>query len=89
LNHHYRIVWSQVSNTWVVVSELSKGHGKSAAARKRLLGALATLGLSALPMTSSAHDLPAGAQVTAGAAGANTRKGCHAGQSKHTACGHQ
>jgi len=68
LNHHYRIIWSQVSNTWVAVSELSKGHGKSATARKRMVAALALLGLSTLSMTSSALDLPTGAQVTAGAA---------------------
>ena len=72
MNHHYRIVWSQVSNTWIAVSELSKGHGKSAAARKRVFGALATLGLSALSLASSALDLPAGAQVTAGAATVQT-----------------
>lgn len=68
MNHHYRIIWSQVANAWVAVSELSKGHGKSAATRKRMVAALATLGLSTLSMTSSALDLPTGAQVTAGAA---------------------
>jgi filamentous hemagglutinin family protein len=68
LNHHYRIIWSQVANTWVAVSELSKGHGKSATARKRMMAALALLGLSTLSTTSSALDLPTGAQVTAGAA---------------------
>ncbi|NDP38619.1 MAG: filamentous hemagglutinin N-terminal domain-containing protein [Rhodoferax sp.] len=72
MNHHYRIVWSRVSNAWVAVSELSKGHGKSASARKRVIGALASLGLSALPMASSALDLPAGAQVTAGSAKVQT-----------------
>ena len=72
MNHHYRIVWSQVSNTWVAVSELSKGHGKSAASRKRVVSVLASLGLSALSMASSALDLPAGAQVTAGAATVQT-----------------
>lgn len=68
MNHHYRIIWSQVSNTWVAVSELSKGHGKSATTRKRMVATLALLGLSTLSMTSSALDLPTGAQVTAGAA---------------------
>ncbi|MFZ3084433.1 filamentous hemagglutinin N-terminal domain-containing protein [Rhodoferax ferrireducens] len=72
MNHHYRIIWSRVSNTWVAVSELSKGHGKSASARKRVIGALASLGLSALSMASSALDLPAGAQVTAGSAKVQT-----------------
>ena len=68
MNHHYRIIWSQVSHTWVAVSELSKGHGKSSTARKRMVAALALLGLSTLSITSSALDLPNGAQVTAGAA---------------------
>ena len=68
MNHHYRIIWSQVSNTWVAVSEVSKGHCKSSSARQRVVGALALLGLSALSMASSALDLPTGAQVTAGAA---------------------
>ena len=68
MNHHYRIIWSQVANAWIAVSELSKGHGKSATVRKRMVAALATLGLSTLSMTSSALDLPTGAQVTAGAA---------------------
>ena len=68
MNHHYRIVWNKISNTWVAVSEISKGHGKSASARKRVVAALALLGLSVLSMTSSAVDLPTGAQVTAGAA---------------------
>ena len=72
MNHHYRIVWSQVSNTWIAVSELSKGHGKSAATRKRVVSVLASLGLSALSMASSALDLPAGAQVTAGSATVQT-----------------
>ncbi|WP_426149050.1 filamentous hemagglutinin N-terminal domain-containing protein [Polaromonas sp. DSR2-3-2] len=72
MNHHYRIVWSRVSNTWVAVSEVSKGHGKSSSTRKRVVGALAMLGLSALSMAASALDLPAGAQVTAGAATVQT-----------------
>jgi len=68
LNHHYRIIWSQISHTWVAVSEISKGHGKSASARKRVVGALALLGISAVSMSSSAAGLPTGAQVTAGSA---------------------
>ena len=68
MNHHYRIIWSQVANTWIAVSELAKGHGKSSTTRKRMAAVLATLGLSMLSMTSSALDLPTGAQVTAGAA---------------------
>lgn len=61
-----------MSNTWVAVSEVSKGHGKSSSTRKRVVGALAILGLSALSMAASALDLPTGAQVTAGAATVQT-----------------
>jgi filamentous hemagglutinin family protein len=68
LNHYYRIIWSQVSSSWVAVSEISKGHGKSSSARKRVVGALALLGFSAYSLSSFALNLPAGAQVTAGSA---------------------
>lgn len=68
MNHHYRIIWSQVSRSWIAVSEVSKGHCKSASARQRVVGALVLLGLSAFSMTSLALDLPNGAQVTAGTA---------------------
>lgn len=29
MNKIYKLVWSKVRNTWVVVSEIAKGHGKS------------------------------------------------------------
>ncbi|CAN5872471.1 hypothetical protein BH11PSE12_BH11PSE12_20340 [soil metagenome] len=72
MNHQYRIVWSQIANTWVAISEISEGHSKTASTRKRLIPALASAGLSFISMTSSAFDLPTGAQVTAGAATVQT-----------------
>lgn len=68
MNHHYRIIWSRASNTWVAVSEISKSHGKSSSVRKHAASALALLGFASFSTTSSALDLPTGAQVTAGAA---------------------
>ena len=29
MNKIYKLVWSKVRNTWVVASEIAKGHGKS------------------------------------------------------------
>lgn len=29
MNKIYKIVWSKIRNTWVVASEIAKGHGKS------------------------------------------------------------
>ena len=33
MNRIYRIIWSRVRNTWMVVSELATGHGKSGGAQ--------------------------------------------------------
>jgi len=72
LNHHYRIVWSQVLNAWVAVSEIARGQGKSKTTRTHVVNVLTSIGLLVLPMTSSALDLPSGAKVTAGAATVQT-----------------
>ena len=29
MNKIYKLVWSKVRNTWVVTSEIAKGHGKN------------------------------------------------------------
>ncbi len=39
MNKIYRLIWSRVSNTWVAVSENSKGRGKSGSAKKCVVGA--------------------------------------------------
>ena len=28
MNHIYRLVWSEIANTWVAVAEIAKGRGK-------------------------------------------------------------
>lgn len=39
MNRIYRLVWNHVLNAWVAVSENAKGRGKSASARKCIVGA--------------------------------------------------
>ena len=39
MNRIYRLIWSRVSNTWVAVSENTKGRGKPASAKKCVVGA--------------------------------------------------
>ncbi|MDU2418221.1 ESPR-type extended signal peptide-containing protein [Negativicoccus succinicivorans] len=34
MNKIYELVWSKVRNTWVVVSEIAKGHGKNSSSEK-------------------------------------------------------
>ena len=62
LNRIFRLVWSHVHQTWVVVSETSRGRGKRAS--KKLL--LATAALTAAHLAQAG---PTGGQVTAGAGG--------------------
>jgi filamentous hemagglutinin family protein len=61
LNRVYRLVWSHVHKTWVVVSETARGRGKRAS-RKLLLAT------SALAVAHLAQAGPTGGQVTAGSA---------------------
>ncbi|WP_323144252.1 YDG domain-containing protein [Massilia phyllosphaerae] len=62
LNRIFRLVWSHVHQTWVVVSETSRGRGKRAS-RKLLL---ATAALTAAHLAQAG---PTGGQVTAGTGG--------------------
>jgi len=59
LNRIYRLVWSHVHQTWIVVSETARGRGKRAN-RKLLLAA------AALASAHLAQAGPTGGQVTAG-----------------------
>ena len=64
MNKIYKLVWSKVRNTWVVASEIAKGHGKNASAtRERKLlktavitaimgGCLMTGGLASAALTA-------------------------------------
>jgi filamentous hemagglutinin family protein len=68
MNRIFRLVWSQVTQAWVAVPEVSRGRGKST--RSKLIGATALSLLGSL----NAHAGPTGAQVTSGA-GAVTQSG--------------
>ena len=57
MNKIYKLVWSKVRNTWVVASEIAKGHGKNASATRErkllktavitaIMGGLMTAGMS-------------------------------------------
>ncbi|PRC92982.1 MBG domain-containing protein [Solimicrobium silvestre] len=77
MNHIFRLVWSQVLNTWVAVAETTKGRGKGKNSRRKLIAASLSLtalsfampvahaGPTALP---AVNTLPSGYQVTAGSA---------------------
>jgi len=75
MNRIYRLVWSQVFNTWVAVSENTKGRGKSISGLKLIAATLAlTSGALLAPLALAA---PTGGQISAGLgsiaqAGANT-----------------
>ena len=58
MNRTFRLIWSQVLNAWVAVSEITKGRGKSAA-RKLLATVLLSGGV--------VQAAPTGGQVVAGA----------------------
>jgi hypothetical protein len=59
LNRIYRLVWSHVHRTWVVVSETARGRGKRSS--RKLLLATATLAVANLAQAG-----PVGGHVTAG-----------------------
>ena len=62
MNKIYKIVWSKIRNTWVVASEIAKGHGKSSSSEGNgkllkslvltaLLGSFMTAGMSPVAAT--------------------------------------
>lgn len=59
MNRVYRLVWSQVLNTWVAVAETARGRGKGGR-RLRLLSVALLLGIP------TAQAAPQGGQVTSG-----------------------
>ncbi len=63
MNRAYRLVWSEVSQTWVAVAESVRGRGKGSS-RKLIAAAL-------LLSTSIALAGPTGGQVVAGTGGIN------------------
>ena len=58
MNHIHRLIWSQVTNTWVAISEISGGRGKGAS--RKLVAAVLSLSVCAVSAG------PLGGQVTAG-----------------------
>lgn len=71
MNCIYRIVWSQVSNTWVAVAENAHGRGKSTAGPRLVATALALAGFS-LGMPSVYAASAADATVSAGSGHVST-----------------
>ncbi|MDD4964293.1 MAG: filamentous hemagglutinin N-terminal domain-containing protein [Gallionella sp.] len=65
MNRVYRLIWSQVLNTWVCCAENAKGHGKSISGRKLIAAALALM--EGIFLTPLAMAGPVGGQVSAGA----------------------
>jgi len=61
LNHIYRLVWSDLHQTWVAVSELTRGQGKKVT---RKLSAVVVV--TASMVAPLAHAGPTGGQITAG-----------------------
>ncbi len=70
MNRTYRLIWNAASQAWVAVAETARGRGKAAGTRAGMvLMLLAALGLDAASQTApTPHQLPTGAQVSAGAA---------------------
>ena len=66
MNKIYKLVWSKVRNTWVVASEIAKGHGKDSSSEgngKRLKLAVMTAILGGCFMTAGIS--PVAAELTA------------------------
>ena len=66
MNHIYRSVWNKALGAWVAVSEISKGQGKRAVNRRKLLAT------SLLICTKPTWALPTGDQLVAGQATVST-----------------
>ena len=58
MNHIHRLIWSQVTNTWVAISETAGGRGKGAS--RKLVAAVLSLSVTV------AGASPLGGQVTSG-----------------------
>jgi filamentous hemagglutinin family protein len=74
MNKNYRLIYNELTNTWVAVSEASKGRGKrtSGAVLLAAVGLLTALAqapaLAAPPNPPAPTQLPTGGQVVAGQA---------------------
>jgi filamentous hemagglutinin family protein len=68
LNHIYRLVWNELSNTYVAVAEHTSGRGKRTSGVTGMAGVLAAAALLAGSGAALAQALPTGGSVVAGAA---------------------
>ena len=64
MNKIYKLVWSKVRNTWVVASEIAKGHGKSSSpeGNGKLLKSLVLMALLGCFVTAGTS--PVAAELT-------------------------
>ncbi len=75
MNNSYRLIYNEITNTWVAVSETAKTRGKRAAGAVLLAAASVVLGIppvtsyAAPPNPPAPTQLPTGGQVVAGQAG--------------------
>ena len=75
MNKSYRLIYNEITNTWVAVSETAKTRGKRAAGAVLLAAASVVLGMppvtsyAAPPNPPAPTQLPTGGQVVAGQAG--------------------
>ena len=75
MNKSYRLIYNEITNSWVAVSETAKGRGKRASGTVLLAAASIVLALScattsaAPPNPPTPTQLPTGGQVVAGQAG--------------------
>ncbi|MEI6804771.1 MAG: filamentous hemagglutinin N-terminal domain-containing protein, partial [Burkholderiales bacterium] len=63
MNKSYRLIWNELTQTWVAVAEIARARGKRAAAA--VLLAASGLALAAPP---AANQLPTGGQIVGGSA---------------------
>ena len=68
LNHIYRLVWNELSNTYVAVAEHTSGRGKRTSGVAGAAGALAAALVLGASGGAMAQALPTGGNVVAGAA---------------------
>ncbi|MCX7242012.1 MAG: MBG domain-containing protein [Burkholderiales bacterium] len=73
MNKSYRLIYNEITNTWVAVAETVKGRGKRTSGAVLLAAASAVLGVApafaAPPNPPAATQLPTGGKVVAGQAG--------------------
>ncbi|MCK9388536.1 MAG: filamentous hemagglutinin N-terminal domain-containing protein, partial [Sulfuritalea sp.] len=72
MNRAYRLVWSELHNTWIAVAEFARTRGKRASGVVTAAGMLALGAASAGAAAPAPNALPTGGQVTVGQAAIST-----------------